>query len=168
MKERRDLTDAVRRLRLVVFDFDGVFTDNRVFVLQDGSEAVVCTRADGLGLERLRTHGLDLLVLSKERNRVVATRCEKLRLPYIQGCDEKASRLEQEVRGRGISLREVAYLGNDINDLDCMAQVGLPAAVSDAYPEVLEKAAWISNIPGGKGAVREFCDWVAGILESES
>ena len=123
MKDEKELEELVRRLRLLVFDFDGVFTDNRVLVLQDGTEAVMCSRADGLGLDRLRKCGLDMLVLSKEQNPVVAARCNKLRLPYIQGCDEKAKRLKQEFNDRGITRHEVAYVGNDINDMECMVGV---------------------------------------------
>jgi YrbI family 3-deoxy-D-manno-octulosonate 8-phosphate phosphatase len=165
VKDEKELEDLVRRLRLLVFDFDGVFTDNRVLVLQDGTEAVMCSRADGLGLDRLRKCGLDMLVLSKEQNPVVAARCNKLRLPYIQGCDEKAERLRQEFIDRGITHHEVAYVGNDINDVECMELVDLPISVSDGYPEVKQLAAWVGTVPGGQGAVREVCDWMANILE---
>ena len=165
VKEEKKLEELVRRLRLLVFDFDGVFTDNRVLVLQDGTEAVMCSRADGLGLDRLRKCGLELLVLSKEQNPVVAARCNKLRLPYIQGCDEKAERLQNEINNRGITLHEVAYVGNDINDVECMEVVGLPISVADGYPEAKQVAHWIGTVPGGQGAVREVCDWMASILE---
>ena len=165
MKDEKELEELVSRLRLLVFDFDGVFTDNRVLVLQDGTEAVMCSRADGLGLDRLRKCGLDMLVLSKEQNPVVGARCNKLRLHYIQGCDEKAERLHQEINDRGITHNEVAYVGNDINDVECMELVGLPISVADGYPEVKRVAAWVGTVPGGQGAVREVCDWMADILE---
>lgn len=165
MKDKEKLEELVRRLRLIVFDFDGVFTDNRVLVLEDGTEGVMCSRADGLGLDRLRACGLDMLVLSKEQNPVVAARCNKLRLPCIQGCDEKAERLRQEFIDRGITRHEVAYVGNDINDVECMELVELPISVSDGYPEVKRIAAWVGTVPGGQGAVREVCDWMASILE---
>ena len=165
MKDEKELEELVSRLRLLVFDFDGVFTDNRVLVLQDGTEAVMCSRADGLGLDRLRKCDLEMLVLSKEQNPVVAARCNKLRLHYIQGCDEKAERLHQEINDRGITHNEVAYVGNDINDVECMELVGLPISVADGYPEVKRVAAWVGTVPGGQGAVREVCDWMASILE---
>lgn len=165
MKSEKELAEIVRQLKLVVFDFDGVFTDNRVLVLEDGTEGVMCSRADGLGLDKLRMFDLDLLVLSKEQNPVVAARCKKLRLPCIQGCDEKAERLRQEFIDRGISHREVAYVGNDINDVECMELVELPISVSDGFPEVKRIAAWIGTVPGGQGAVREVCDWMANILQ---
>ena len=105
------------------------------------------------------------LVLSKEQNPVVAARCKKLRLPCIQGCDEKANQLRQEFIERGISHQEVAYIGNDINDVECMELVALPISVADGYPEVKKIAAWTGTVPGGQGAVREICDWMANILE---
>ncbi|HHM05018.1 MAG TPA: 3-deoxy-D-manno-octulosonate 8-phosphate phosphatase [Gammaproteobacteria bacterium] len=153
-----ELDQCFRQIRLAVFDFDGVFTDNRVFVLEDGREAVACNRSDGLGLELCKKAGFDMLVLSKERNPVVGARCRKLGLECIQGCEDKGTRLRQEVAGRGLVMAQVAYLGNDINDLPCLEQVGLPACVADAYPEVIERCVYITRRAGGHGAVREFCD----------
>lgn len=147
-----------RAIELVIFDFDGVFTDNRVLVLEDGREAVFCNRSDGLGIERARTAGLQMMVLSKEKNPVVGARCRKLKLDYIQGCDDKESCLRQIAAERGLALSQIAYLGNDVNDLPCLKLVGLPAAVADAYPEILPHCRLVTQKPGGHGAVREFCD----------
>jgi YrbI family 3-deoxy-D-manno-octulosonate 8-phosphate phosphatase len=149
-----------RRLRLIVFDFDGVFTDNRVWVFEDGREAVACNRSDGLGLEAVKKTDVQLLVLSKERNPVVGARCRKLDIPYIQGCDDKPAALRAEVSKRQISLDDVAYVGNDVNDLGCMELVGLPVCVADAYPSVLARAKFVTERRGGDAAVREFCDFV--------
>jgi YrbI family 3-deoxy-D-manno-octulosonate 8-phosphate phosphatase len=151
------------RVELIVFDFDGVFTDNRVLVMQDGTEAVFCSRADGFGLDAARGSGLKLLVLSKERNPVVGARCKKLKLDFLQGCDDKPSVLKAEAERLGIRLENVAYMGNDINDIGCMKLVGLPVAVADAYPEVKAISAYITTADGGRGAVREFCDLMAGL-----
>lgn len=151
-----------RRLKLIVFDFDGVFTDNRVWVMEDGREAVACNRSDGLGLEAVKKTDIQLLVLSKERNPVVGARCRKLGIAYIQGCDEKPVTLQAEARARGIPLRDIAYMGNDTNDLGCMELVGLPVCVADAHPSVLTCAKIVTERRGGDGAVREFCDFVLG------
>lgn len=145
-------------IRFVVFDFDGVFTDNRVLVFQDGREAVFCSRADGLGVERLRATGLPLLVLSKEANPVVTARCRKLRLPCVQSCDDKLPVLVREARKRGVPLSSVCYVGNDVNDLDCLRAVGFPVCVADAIPEVKRVCRRVLRNPGGRGAVRELCD----------
>src|SRR5262249_25597802 len=105
--------------RLVVFDFDGVMTDNRVWVGENGDEWVACNRSDGIGLERLRQLGLALFVLSTEPNPVVASRCRKLCLPFEQGVRDKAGRLRSLLQERGLAASDVVYVGNDINDIEC-------------------------------------------------
>jgi len=147
-------------IRLAVFDFDGVFTDNRVLVFQDGTEAVFCNRSDGLGIGRLMEKGVEALVLSKERNPVVSARCKKLSLPCIQACDNKKETLLEIASEKNIPLSEISFMGNDINDIECMEIVGFPACVADAYPEVKNCAKWITKAKGGFGAVREFCDFI--------
>lgn len=147
-------------VRLICFDFDGVMTDNRVLVMQDGSEGVLCNRSDGLGLERLRAAGMPVVVLSKERNPVVAARCRKLNIPCHQGIEDKLGVLRELAAAEGIGLADVAYVGNDINDLACMRAVGLAVAPADAYPEVLAVAHLVLRRAGGLGAVRELCDLV--------
>ncbi len=167
MQNNAKLIELIKKIKLIVFDFDGVFTDNRVLVMQDGSEGVFCSRADGFGIEAVKKLGMDLLVLSKEKNPVVHARCQKLKLPCIQGCDNKAEILKQEIDRLGIPLREVAYMGNDINDLECMRMVGIPVCVSDAYPDIIKIALYVTKAKGGRGAVREFCDLVAKVRQEE-
>lgn len=145
---------------LLVFDFDGVFTDNRVLVLQDGTEGVLCDRSDGLGLEMLRKSGFPMLVLSKEQNPVVSARCRKLRLECVQGCDDKLSELKRQAAARSLEPARIAYVGNDLNDVECMRWVGVPIAVADAYPQALAAARLVTSRRGGRGAVREVCEWV--------
>lgn len=159
-KKNRFLKKIAKRIKLIVFDFDGVFTDNRVLVFQDGTEGVFCSRADGLGLEAVLKAGINVLVLSKEKNPIVGVRCRKLNLPCIQGCDNKLKVLKEEARKRKIQLREIAYMGNDINDLDCLRMVGLPVCVSDSHPDVVSASIFITKSKGGYGAVREFCDFI--------
>lgn len=155
-----DVGEAARDIRFIVFDFDGVFTDNRVIVTEDGKEAVLCSRADGFGLAAARAAGLDMMILSKEVNPVVGARARKLNIDCVQGCDDKATCLREEAARRGFSLQQTAYLGNDVNDLPCLRIVGLPACVADAYPQVLAASRYITSLPGGHGAVREFCEWL--------
>jgi N-acylneuraminate cytidylyltransferase len=158
---RRPLPEAPR---LIVFDFDGVMTDNRVWVSEQGGELVACNRSDGLGLETLRSLGLDLLVLSTETNPVVGARCRKLGLPYEHGVHDKVGRLRELLDERGISPADVVYVGNDVNDCDCMQLVGWAVAVADAHPEVRRTADLILTSAGGHGAVRELCDRLADHL----
>jgi YrbI family 3-deoxy-D-manno-octulosonate 8-phosphate phosphatase len=161
--KKAQLYELVRQIRMVAFDFDGVFTDNRVLVFQDGTEAVICSRSEGLGLAVLKELGIALLVISTEENPVVSARCRKLNLPCIQGCENKLNALQQEIKKLNISLKEVAYLGNDRNDINCLREVGLAVGVADSHPELFEIVHCVTESPGGRGAVREFCDFVEGV-----
>ncbi|MFO1129500.1 MAG: HAD hydrolase family protein [Rhodospirillales bacterium] len=161
----RSTTEAQARarlkgVRLVCFDFDGVMTDNRVLVLEDGTEGVLCNRSDGLGLERMMAAGVSSAVISKERNPVVAARCRKLRIPCQQGIDDKLKVLRDLAADQGFTLADVAYMGNDLNDLECMRAVGVAVAPADAYAEVLAVAHLVTRKAGGFGAVRELCDLI--------
>lgn len=167
MKHMVSLRKIVKEIGFVFFDFDGVFTNNRVLVLEDGTEGVMCSRADGLGLEGLRKLGIEAMVLSKEVNPIVSTRCKKMSISCIQGCNDKVKVLRIEAKNRGIDLKNVAYLGNDINDVDSMKIVGLPACVADAYPSVMAVAQYVTKTPGGHGAVREFCDLIIEAREDK-
>jgi YrbI family 3-deoxy-D-manno-octulosonate 8-phosphate phosphatase len=147
-------------IRLLVLDFDGVMTDNRVLVAQDGTEAVLCHRGDGWGIARLKERGVRIVVISTEANPVVEARCRKLRLDFVQACDDKLSELRRLVERLGLGPDRVAYVGNDVNDLDCLGWVGIPIVVADAMPEVRGVARLVTSRPGGYGAVREVCDWL--------
>lgn len=157
------LEALVARLRLAVFDFDGVFTDNSVWVDQDGRESVRCSRADGFGLARLRKVGVAAVVLTTEAVPIAVTRANKLEVDCRHGLADKLAALREEAAARGVSLEETAYVGNDVNDADCLRAVGLPVCPADAWPEVAGLARWRLERRGGEGCVREFCDavWVA-------
>jgi 3-deoxy-D-manno-octulosonate 8-phosphate phosphatase (KDO 8-P phosphatase) len=154
------LEQALRELRLAVFDFDGVFTDNAVWVDGSGVESVRCSRADGFGLRRLEQAGVDALILSKEPAPVVGARARKLQIECIQGVGEKLPVLREIVAAREIALEQTAYVGNDVNDAECLSAVGLPVVPADAWPEVRGLARWVLTRNGGEGCVREFCDAV--------
>ena len=145
--------------RLLILDFDGVMTDDRVWVDQDGREMVAASRADGMGLERLRQlTGMQVLVMSKETNPVVAARCAKLKLDVLQSVGDKASALNKLYIERGLKPADVLYVGNDLNDLPCFPLVGFAAAPADAFPVVRLSADLVLQNPGGFGAVRELCE----------
>jgi YrbI family 3-deoxy-D-manno-octulosonate 8-phosphate phosphatase len=159
----------IRQIRLLVFDFDGVFTDNAVYVTEDGVESVRCWRSDGLGLSRIReTHRLEMLVLSTEKNPVVTARCRKLKLLCVQGVADKAVRLKELAVERSLTPRDIAYVGNDINDTGCLTLAGLPIVVADAHPDVRGLAKLTTTVPGGYGAVREICDLFHSVLLDQS
>ena len=148
------------KVRLVGFDFDGVFTDNSVYVDQNGRESVRCSRSDGIGLKRLSDIGVKTVVISTEPNDVVRLRCEKLRIQCFHGVDDKLDQLKQVMREHDATPEQTVFIGNDINDLDVMRYVGFPVAVADAYPEVRSAAIFCTTRPGGYGAVRELCDMI--------
>jgi YrbI family 3-deoxy-D-manno-octulosonate 8-phosphate phosphatase len=151
------LAAQMRKTRLVAFDFDGVFTDNTVYVFDDGSEAVRCWRGDGIGLRQLERRGR-VVILSTEKNPVVRRRADKLEIECHHGLADKRAVLERLASEAGIELSEVAYVGNDLNDAACLEIVGLPIIVADAHPGVQPLARLRTRAPGGQGAVREVCD----------
>jgi YrbI family 3-deoxy-D-manno-octulosonate 8-phosphate phosphatase len=144
----------------VVTDFDGVHTDDRVIVGEDGRESVTVNRRDGMGVRMLREAGVPFLIISTEANPVVSARARKLRVEVAQGVDDKAAVLADWAAGRGIPLERIAFLGNDVNDLGAFAVVGWPIAVGDAHPAAIAAARHTLTAPGGGGAVRELAELV--------
>ncbi|MBN2570214.1 MAG: HAD hydrolase family protein [Deltaproteobacteria bacterium] len=161
------LEKRIRKIRLVAFDFDGVFTDNTVYVFENGSEAVRCFRGDGIGLRKLERFGVNTVVISTETNQVVSERCRKLVIRCEQGCKDKLETLNNIVQEMKLSLEQVAFVGNDINDLFCLNCVGLPIVVRDAHPDIVPYAGYQTRVQGGHGAVREICDLFERILKAE-
>lgn len=156
--ERRTLPAKVK---LLVMDFDGVLTDNRVWVDEQGHEMVAANRSDSLGLANLRHQSdIQLMVLSREVNPVVARRCEKLKIPYIQSVTDKASALSMLLTDKHINPANVIYMGNDTNDLPAFPVAGYAVAPADAHPEVKRHADMVLSFNGGHGAVRELCDFL--------
>jgi YrbI family 3-deoxy-D-manno-octulosonate 8-phosphate phosphatase len=153
--------DAIMKtVQLVVFDFDGVFTDNTVYVDENGIESVRCWRSDGIGLSRLRMIGVQTLILSTEVNPVVSARAKKMNSECLQGIDDKARTLKEYCTGHQIDLKRVAFVGNDVNDISALKLVGLPIGVSDSYPEIFPHVQFRTLRRGGEGAVREVCDLI--------
>jgi 3-deoxy-D-manno-octulosonate 8-phosphate phosphatase (KDO 8-P phosphatase) len=156
--DSRALEDVIRKIRLVAFDFDGVFTDNSVYVAQDGTETVRCSRSDGFGLQKLERLGIETIIISTEANPVVSARARKLGIRCIQNCSDKLPTLEGVAREFGLTLADVAFVGNDINDGECLTSVGLPIVVQDSHEDVVSLGRYRTRTPGGHGAVREICD----------
>ena len=162
MTTRPDLSN----IRIIFYDFDGVFTDNHVLVDSNGVEYVRCSRFDGFGISRLRSLGLIQFIISTEVNPVVSRRAEKLRLPVHQSVEDKAELVARVCYEHCIALEHAAFVGNDINDIEAMRSVGIAFTVADAYPSVLKHAMIITDRPGGQGAVREICDLIGDAIES--
>lgn len=155
-----------QKIDLVVFDFDGVMTDNAAYIDSEGRELVRVQRGDGLGVDRLRALGIPMLILSTERNPVVSARAAKLRIDVVQNVSDKKERLQSIIAERGLAPENVVFVGNDVNDLGCFDVAGYTVAVADSHPELLERARHVLTLRGGNGAVRELCDFIAQDIES--
>jgi 3-deoxy-D-manno-octulosonate 8-phosphate phosphatase (KDO 8-P phosphatase) len=150
----------LQSIKLIVFDFDGVFTDNRVITAQDGSESVICWRSDGIGLTRLIKLGVRAIILSTETNSIVSVRASKLKIHCIQSVEDKATAILEICNKYDISPNDTMFVGNDINDISAFSSIGFPVGVADSYDEVNPYILFRTKKPGGFGAVREICDLV--------
>lgn len=148
----------VSDIALCAYDFDGVMTDNRVIVFQDGREAVIANRADGLGVNRIRALGLPQLIVSTETNPVVRARAAKLNLEVIDSCTDKRLALADYCQKNGFSMAKVLFIGNDINDLEVMQAVGIPVSPADGHPRVKEVAKLVTSARGGEGVIKELSE----------
>ena len=149
-------------LDAVVLDFDGTQTDDRVWLAADGGEQVAVHRGDGMGVAAMRRAGLEVLILSTEAHPVVSARAAKLGVECLQGVDRKGEALVAWCAEKELDPQRVLYLGNDVNDLPCFAEVGWPVAVASAHPPVRAAARAVTTVPGGHGAVREIASWILG------
>jgi len=158
-----DLQERAARIRMAVFDIDGVFTDGRIWLGSDGVEYKSFSVRDGFGIKALLAAGVEVAIISGRDSPAVNKRMDELGVTrVVQGRDDKGVALTQLLRDTGIAADEVAYLGDDTPDVAAMGIVGLPAAVADAHPDALAASAWVSTRPGGHGAVREFCELLLG------
>lgn len=160
-KMDQKLKTKFRNCKLLVLDFDGVMTDNMVFIDSKGNEFVRCNKSDGLILGLLRKHTSVLpVILSSEKNKTVAARGKKLHLEVFQGEDDKKAVLEKIMISKKINPENVCYVGNDLNDLNCFSLVGLSVAVSDSCGQLKKMAKYTTKASGGYGAVREVCELI--------
>lgn len=163
-KRRRSMP---RKIELVILDFDGVVTDNRVWTDQDGREMVAAYRSDSARIGDLRERGIEVMILSSEPNTVVAARAKKMGVEAIHGVGMQAKgRVMREVlEKKNVKAENVVYVGNDVNDLPCFEVAGWSVAVADAFPEVIQAADFVLSKPGGHGAVRELCELILNKLQ---
>jgi YrbI family 3-deoxy-D-manno-octulosonate 8-phosphate phosphatase len=164
-RERRSFPQSVS---MVILDFDGVLTDNRVWVDGAGNEWVAANRGDGWGIARLKERGIEVVVLSTESNPVVTARCRKLGIAVKQNLADKVSALKELFKESGVDPSETIFLGNDVNDVSCFPLVACALVVSDAHPQARSEADMVLQNPGGHGAVRELCDLVIRQMDEVS
>ena len=161
---------SIKDINTIIFDFDGVFTNNKVYVDQDGIESVQCDRSDGLGLDMIRKYiddndlKINMIVLSKEKNKVVITRSQKMKLKCYYGIDDKASFIDSYVsnkdkdKDKESGYKKIIYLGNDLNDFKAMKLCGYSIVPQDSHPIIKEIATIVLEKKGGEGFVRDFVE----------
>ena len=160
---RRELVLRARRLRLVLTDCDGVLTDGTVYISGRGEALKRFSLRDGMGTERLREAGIETVIITRERSPIVARRSEKLRLLLVQGVRDKRAALPRVLQRASVVPREIAFIGDDLNDLPALQEVaraGLTAAPEDAQPAVRRVVHYRCRARGGQGAFREFAEWL--------
>lgn len=150
----------LKQIKFVGFDFDGVFTDNKVFVDEDGKESVVCSRFDGIGLKRLTELGIKVVIISSEPNPIVKHRARKLNIECFHNVSDKRSVFEGIMTRLRLKNFETLFLGNDINDKEVLKFAGISVGVSDSVDEIEEFIDFKLSRKGGQGAVRELCDLI--------
>ena len=148
------------KIKTVVFDFDGVFTDNRVNVDENGTESVSCFRSDGIGIARIKKLGINVYIVSTETNKVVSARAKKLNIKCFQNIEAKDLIVREISKNSKVPLDQICFLGNDINDLPALKIVGFPMGVNDSFAEIETCIKYKTKNKGGHGAVRELCDLI--------
>jgi 3-deoxy-D-manno-octulosonate 8-phosphate phosphatase (KDO 8-P phosphatase) len=155
----QDLLQKAAQIELLVLDVDGVLTDGRLYLADDGNEFKAFHSRDGHGLKMLQRQGVAIAVISGRRSRAVERRMADLGISQVQlGVDDKLAAFIQLLGERGLTAEQVAYVGDDVIDLPVMSRVGLAIAVQDADPFVQRHAHWQTPSAGGHGAVREVCE----------
>jgi YrbI family 3-deoxy-D-manno-octulosonate 8-phosphate phosphatase len=150
----------IKNLKLFVYDFDGVMTDNKVYIDQNGKEMVQVNRADGLGIAEIKNLGIKQIIISTEENPVVSVRAKKLGIPYLQDVKNKEIALQDYCKKNSIELKQVGYIGNDSNDKDAMEIVGFTFCPVDAHKTIKEISGHVFKRNGGDGVIRELLDLI--------
>ena len=148
------------KLDLLVYDFDGVMTNNKVYVSQNGNETVQVNRADGLGVSEIKTLGIEQIIISTETNPVVTVRAKKLSIDCMQGVKNKKEALTIYCNNNDLDLNNVGYVGNDVNDKDVMEIVGFTFCPSDAHVSIQKICNYVFKSKGGDGVIRELLDYM--------
>ena len=145
---------------MIVYDFDGVMTNNKVYLDETGKELVQVNRADGLGISEIKKLGIKQIILSTEKNTVVSARASKLGIPCLQGIEDKESALLNFCNKNAIDLKDTAYVGNDVNDLQAMEIAGYTFCPADAHNSIKKIVDYILETKGGNGIIRELYDLI--------
>jgi YrbI family 3-deoxy-D-manno-octulosonate 8-phosphate phosphatase len=164
-----EINERASNIRLVITDVDGVLTDGGVFYGREGEVMKQFNIRDGMGVERLREIGIEVGIITGEKSESVQRRAEKLgvQILYLH-CKDKPAAIAEIVDQHSYAINEIAYIGDDVNDLEAMAAVGLSAAPGDAFPSVREAAGYVCRRPGGHGAFREFAELIIDAQKADA
>jgi YrbI family 3-deoxy-D-manno-octulosonate 8-phosphate phosphatase len=146
------------KIELIVFDFDGVLTNNIVHLDENGKEFVSCSRSDGLGFDALRKLNKPLYIISTEKNPIVSARAKKLKVPVLQGINDKHNALMMLAQRYNYSFENILYVGNDLNDYKVMQLCGYTACPHDSHVKIKEISNFVLRSNGGSGVVRELLE----------
>ncbi len=167
MNLTQEQLDAIKQVKLLILDVDGVLTDGRLFFDDHGREYKCFHARDGHGIKLLRQSGVDVAVISGRKSNSVAIRMQSLGVSHVyQGHEDKRAAFVEILRNLDLSPKQVAYVGDDVLDLPIMTQVGFAVAVADANFAVKQRADWHTQTPGGLGAVREVCDLIMQVQDT--
>jgi len=156
-----DILNKAQKIKLFICDIDGVFSDGRIYLGNDGEELKAFHTKDGYGIKALGASGVDVAVITGRQSNIVQTRMSALNVKHImQGQEDKLPALQHILETLNLTPEQVAYIGDDMPDYECMAYVGLSIAVNDAHPQILTLADYTTFTKGGFGAVREVCDLI--------
>ena len=149
-----------KSIKLVIFDFDGVFTDNRVLVNEYGIESVICSRYDGFGIKNLHENSIHSYVLTSEAKEIANKRCKKLGIKCLNDVKSKVEETRKILKELNLKFENVCFLGNDINDIELLDLVGFPVRTIDSHPHLKNRGYFSTKVIGGHGCVRELSDYL--------
>jgi 3-deoxy-D-manno-octulosonate 8-phosphate phosphatase (KDO 8-P phosphatase) len=153
------LADKIRKVKVLILDVDGVLTDGRIVISDDGQETKCFNVRDGHGLKMIRRAGVEIMFLTGRKSRVVEHRARELGVERVyQGALDKRAVFDEILASTGLAPGQVAYMGDDIVDLPVLRRAGFSVTVRDAHEDVLKAVDLVTQNPGGRGAVREVCE----------
>lgn len=158
--------NTLKAIRLIAFDVDGVFTDGRFYLSDDGIESKTFHTQDGFGIRRLIESGIDVAVISGRKSNAVVRRMQELGVQHVElGCSDKVAAFNRILETLGLDLAQTAYTGDDVPDLPLLMHAGVSFAVANAVAEVRDACDYVTIAHGGSGAVREICDLLCAELK---
>ncbi len=151
----------MKNIKLFVMDIDGTFTDGNIYIGENGELFKVFNIKDGMAITLLRQADIKTAVITGRESKITENRCNDLKIDYLyQNINNKKETIENLVKDLNIKMEQVAFIGDDVNDLECIESCGLSGCPKNSAKKILEHAMFVSNFDGGKGAVREFVEYI--------